>query len=250
MSHSNGVSLFPVEGLPEVRPGDDLAHLLVQSLQGLAQSGDILVVTHKVVSKAEGRVVDLTRVTPSHWAQKWAERWQKDPRQIEIILQESAAIVRMEAGILIARTHHGLVCANAGVDRSNSPGETVVLLPEDPDRSALALSQACSEQLGFDLPVLISDSFGRAWRIGIVNVAIGVAGIDPFSDYRGLDDPHGYPLEASIMASADALCAAAELVMGKVDAVPAALVRGYRWNAKADASAQQLIRPAAQDFFR
>lgn len=250
MSHSHCLSLLPVEGLPEVRPGDDLAHLMWQSLQGVAQPGDILVVTHKVVSKAEGRVVDLTRITPSQWAQKWAERWQKDPRQIEVILQESAAIVRMEAGILIARTHHGLVCANAGVDRSNSPGETVVLLPEDPDRSALALSQACSRQLGFDLPVLISDSFGRAWRIGIVNVAVGVAGIDPFSDYRGLDDPHGYPLEASIMASADALCAAAELVMGKVDAVPAALVRGYRWNPKADASAQQLIRPAAQDFFR
>lgn len=250
MPQPHSVSLLPVVGLPEVRPGDDLAHLLIQSLHGLAQSGDILVVTHKIVSKAEGRVVDLTQVTPSQWAQKWAQRWQKDPRQIEVILQESAAIVRMEAGILIARTHHGLVCANAGVDRSNSPGETVVLLPEDPDRSALGLSQACSQKLGFDLPVLISDSFGRAWRIGIVNVAIGVGGIDPFSDYRGLHDPHGYPLEASIMASADALCAAAELVMGKVDAVPAALVRGYDWNPKADASAQQLIRPPAQDFFR
>lgn len=247
---ASGLTLLPVEGIAEVHPGDPLDQVMLPALRPLAQAGDVLVVTHKVVSKAEGRVVELNSVTPSDWARQWAERWGKDPRQIEVVLRESAAIVRMEHGIIIARTRHGLVCANAGVDRSNSPGETVCCLPLDPDASARRLAEALQRELGFALPVLISDSFGRAWRIGIVNVAIGVAGMDPFTDYRGQEDPHGYPLEASIMGSADALCSAAELVMGKTIGVPAALVRGFAWKPCQHTGAARLIRPLEQDFFR
>lgn len=244
------VSLLPVSGIAEIRSGDALAEKMLPALQALAQAGDVLVVTHKIVSKAEGRVIDLTTVEPSEWARQWAERWKKDARQIEVVLRESAGILRMEHGIIVSRTRHGLVCANAGVDRSNSPGETVCCLPDDPDASARALSSTLSQNLGFTLPVLISDSFGRAWRIGIVNVAIGVAAMDPFTDYRGQDDPHGYPLEASIMGSADAICAAAELVMGKTDGVPAALVRGFDWKPMENPSSRAMIRPLDQDFFR
>ena len=247
---SLGLTLLPVGGVPEVREGDDLGGLLAAALKPLVQPGDVLVVTHKVISKAEGRVVDLNTVQPSEWAVRWAERWGKDARQIEVVLRESAALVRMEHGIIISRTHHGLTCANAGVDRSNSPGETVCLLPLDPDASARGLFLALSQALGFAVPVLVCDSFGRAWRIGIVNICIGLFGMEPFTDYRGQDDPHGYPLEASIMASADALCSAAELAMGKMDGVPAAVVRGFAWKPSERASARELIRPAAQDFFR
>lgn len=246
---ADGLSLLPVAGIPEVAEGDDLVASLLEPLR-LAQRGDVLVLTHKVVSKAEGRTVRLAEVLPSEWASKWATRWRKDARQIEVVLQESAGILRMESGVIISRTQHGLVCANAGVDRSNSPGETVCLLPMDPDASARRLGEALSTELGFRLPVLISDSFGRAWRIGIVNVAIGVWGMDPFTDYRGQQDPHGYGLEASIMGTADALCAAAELVMGKTAGIPAALVRGFQWQPCETASARQLIRPPAEDFFR
>jgi coenzyme F420-0:L-glutamate ligase/coenzyme F420-1:gamma-L-glutamate ligase len=245
----SNIEILRVEGLPEVKPGQELSSLLGPLLRENARPGDILVVTHKIVSKAEGAVVDLSTVEPSQWAQHWASKWGKDARQIEVVLRQSAAILRMEYGIIISRTLHGLVCANAGVDRSNSPGETVCLLPEDPDASARKLCEQLSSELGFHLPVLISDSFGRAWRIGIVNVAVGVAGMSPFRDYRGQNDPHGYPLEASIMASADMLCSAAELAMGKVDGVPAALVRGFEWT-PGPGQASSMIRPLEQDFFR
>ena len=244
------ITLLALAGVPEIGCGAPLDPIMLPALRAQARAGDVLVLTHKVVSKSEGRVVDLTQVTPSPWALQWAQKWRKDPRQIEVVLQESAAILRMEHGVIIARTRHGLVCANAGVDRSNSPGQTVCCLPLDPDASARRLSASWSASLGFTLPVLISDSFGRAWRVGIVNVAIGVAVMDPFTDYRGQDDPHGYPLEASIMASADALCSAADLVMGKTSGVPAALVRGFDWQPAEQPSAQQLIRPLDQDFFR
>jgi coenzyme F420-0:L-glutamate ligase / coenzyme F420-1:gamma-L-glutamate ligase len=246
---AHGLTLFAVSGVPEIGERTDLVEALTGPLQ-TAQAGDVLVLTHKVVSKAEGRTVRLAEIHPSPWAEKWAGRWGKDARQIEVVLQESHAIVRMEHGVIISRTSHGFVCANAGVDRSNSPGETVCLLPVDPDASARRLGEALSARLGFRLPLLISDSFGRAWRIGIVNVAIGVWGMDPFTDYRGQQDPHGYGLEASIMGTADALCAAAELVMGKTAGVPAALVRGFAWEPSDTGSARQLIRPAAEDFFR
>jgi len=182
-------------------------------------------------------------------ARSWAERWNKDPRQVEIVLRESAGIVRMERGIIISRTRHGLVCANAGVDRSNSPHATVCLLPVDPDASARALCTSLTQRAGFPIPVLISDSFGRPWRNGIVNVAIGLAGLEPFTDYRGQHDTHGYRMEASVMATADALCAASELVMGKVDQVPAAIVRGAKFTL-GQADSQPLIRTPQEDMFR
>jgi coenzyme F420-0:L-glutamate ligase/coenzyme F420-1:gamma-L-glutamate ligase len=221
------LSIIPVGNFPEVQSGQSLPQLLAERLKGLARAGDILVVTQKVVSKAEGQVVKLSEVVPSQLAIEWAADWGKDPRQIEVVLRESAGICRMERGIIISRTRHGFVCANAGVDRSNSPGETVCLLPKDSDASAQAIAEHLNTALGFAMPVLISDSFGRAWRQGIVNVAVGLSGMRPFADYRGQHDEHGYLMEASLLAAADTLCAAAELVMGKVSAVPAALIRGY-----------------------
>lgn len=241
--------LIPVPGLPEVRPGDDLAALLAPLLRAAAQPGDVCVVTHKVLSKAEGRLVDLQTVEPSALARKHAAAWGKDPRQVEVVLRESKSILRMEGPVIVSRTHHGLVCANAGVDKSNVPGDQVCLLPLDPDASARALFQRLTEALGFKLPVVVSDSFGRPWRLGIVNVAIGLAGLSPFTDHRGGSDPHGYRLEASLMATADALAGAAELVMGKVDGVAVALVRGFQ-APPGEGSAADLIRPPEQDLFR
>lgn len=241
--------LIPVRGLPEIQAGEDVAALLAPLLEKLARPGDVLVVTHKVLSKAEGRVVDLTAVQPSALAESHARRWGKDPRQVEVVLGESSSILRMEGPVIVSRTRHGLVCANAGVDKSNVPGQSVCLLPEDPDASAGRLYQALEAALGFALPVVISDSFGRPWRLGIVNVAIGLAGMAPFTDHRGRTDAHGYRLEASLMATADAVAAAAELVMGKTDGVPAALVRGLELTG-APGSAAELIRPGEQDLFR
>ena len=245
----SAVQFFPVKGIPEVRCGDDLVELLQAALEPLAQDGDVLVVTHKIVSKAEGQIVRLQGVEPSPLAQEWSRIWNKDARQVEVVLRESAGLVRMERGIIISRTRHGLVCANAGVDRSNNPDETVCLLPRDPDASARRLYEGLQARLGFAVPVLISDSFGRPWRNGIVNIAIGMAGMAPWVDYRGQDDVHGYRMEASVLASADALCAGSELVMGKVDQIPAALVRGYRYP-QGEGSARELIRPLNEDMFR
>ncbi len=226
-----------------------MAKLLAPLLARLARPGDVLVVTHKVLSKAEGRLVDLTEVQPSALAESHARAWGKDPRQVEVVLRESGSILRMEGPVIISRTRHGLVCANAGVDKSNVPGQAVCLLPEDPDASAGRLYQALEAALGFSLPVVISDSFGRPWRLGIVNVAIGLAGMAPFTDHRGRTDAHGYRLEASLMATADAVAAAAELVMGKTDGVPAALVRGLELSGSTGCAAE-LIRPGEQDLFR
>ncbi|GMU53630.1 MAG: hypothetical protein AMXMBFR33_27760 [Candidatus Xenobia bacterium] len=241
--------LIPVRGVPEIRAGEDVAKLLAPLLARLARPGDVLVVTHKVLSKAEGRLVDLTEVQPSALAESHARAWGKDPRQVEVVLRESGSILRMEGPVIISRTRHGLVCANAGVDKSNVPGQAVCLLPEDPDASAGRLYQALEAALGFSLPVVISDSFGRPWRLGIVNVAIGLAGMAPFTDHRGRTDAHGYRLEASLMATADAVAAAAELVMGKTDGVPAALVRGLELSGSTGCAAE-LIRPGEQDLFR
>lgn len=214
------------------------------------QRGDILVVTHKIVSKAEGQVVDLRTIEPSPFAIKWAERYGKDPRQIEVVLREAQRIVRMDRGIIIAETRHGFVCANAGVDASNVAGaDFVCLLPVDPDASALRLATELRERLGFDVPVIITDSFGRAWRDGVVNIAIGVAGIKPLTDYRGQHDPYGYLMSASILAIADELAAAAELVMGKVDQRPVAIVRGYEFEAGSGNGADLVMRPE-RDLFR
>ncbi len=245
-----GIELIPVEGFPEVRPGDDLETLVAGAVEDVLRSGDVLVVTHKIMSKAEGRLVDLRTVEPSALAKEYAARWGKDPRQIEVVLRESRRVVRMDRGVVISETRHGFVCANAGVDASNVPGEdTVCLLPVDPDRSAARLREALLERLGVEAPVVVSDSFGRAWRFGITDVAIGVSGMNPLADYRGRNDPHGYPMEASVLAVADELAAAAELVMGKTDGVPIAIVRGYAYGRDAG-TGQDLLMPPERDMFR
>lgn len=244
------VEIIPVPGVPEVRPGDDLAGLVAEATSAELQSGDVLVVTHKIVSKSEGRLVDLARVDPSPFAEQFAAEHGKDPRQIEVVLRESRRVVKMDRGVLISETPHGFVCANAGVDASNVPGEDLVcLLPLDPDLSAARLHEALHDRLGLAVPVIISDSFGRPWREGITNVALGVAGMKPLADYRGQTDPYGYPLEASILAVADEISAAAELVVGKTSGVPLAIVRGYPYEAGAGKGKDLVMNPA-KDLFR
>lgn len=249
-----GVQILPVEGVPEVRPGDDLIAILADAARSDLHPGDVLVVTHKVVSKAEGRLVDLATIEPSTLAKSYASEYGKDPRQIEVVLRESRRVVRMDRGIIISETRHGFVCANAGVDASNVPGEDIVcLLPLDSDASAWKLRDALTARLGVEVAVVISDSFGRAWRHGITDIAIGVAGMNPLADYRGQNDPHGYPMEASILAVADELAGAAELVMGKTEGIPAAIVRGYEYEhvpGSASSSARDLLVPPERDMFR
>jgi len=245
-----GLEVFGIEGFPEVRPGDDLSALVSRAVEGDLRPGDVLVVTHKIISKAEGRLVDLRTVEPSVLAKGYATRYGKDPRQIEVVFRESRRVVRMDRGIVISETHHGFVCANAGVDASNVPGEdTVCLLPLDPDASAAELREALADRLGIEAAVIVSDSFGRAWRHGITDVAIGVAGMDPIADYRGQRDPHGFPMEASVLAVADELAAAAELVMGKTEGIPLAVVRGYPYT-PAPGTGKDLLMPPERDMFR
>jgi coenzyme F420-0:L-glutamate ligase/coenzyme F420-1:gamma-L-glutamate ligase len=246
------VRLLPIRDLPEVRPGDDLPALLSTALAGAGMTpehGDILVVTHKIVAKAEGALVDLRTVTPSAFAQDYAARWGKDPRHVEVVLRESARIVRMDRGVLIAETRHGFICANAGVDASNlAAEEQVCLLPSDPDASAARIAAAFAAQ-GMEVAVIISDTFGRPWRDGLTNVAIGVAGMLPILDYVGRPDAAGRELRVTALAVADELASAAELVMGKLERVPAALIRGYPYE-PGQGSARALIRRPEQDLFR
>ena len=245
-----GLEILAVEGVPEVRPGDDLADIIVRAAGEDLRAGDILVVTHKVVSKAEGRIVDLRTVEPSALAKRFAAEYGKDPRQIEVVLRESRRIVRMDRGVIISETHHGFVCANAGVDASNVPGrESLCLLPVAPDASAQKLREQLADLTELDLPVIISDSFGRTWRFGITDVAVGLSGMEPLADYRGGKDPHGNPLEASVLAVADEIAAAAELVMGKTDGLPVAIVRGYGYE-RAAGSNRNLLMPPERDMFR
>jgi coenzyme F420-0:L-glutamate ligase/coenzyme F420-1:gamma-L-glutamate ligase len=249
------ISLAALEGIPEVRPGDDLAALIATALGagaiGLSDS-DVLVVTQKVVSKAEGRVVELASVTPGDEARAWAERWGKDPRQVELVLRESAEVIRMaEGGLIISRTRHGFVCANAGVDLSNvGGGEVATLLPEDPDRSARLLRARLGELTGASPAVVISDSFGRPWRNGIVNVAIGAAGIEALADLRGTPDAQGREMRSTVIAIADELASAADLAGGKVEQRPVVLVQGYAYEPAAGAAgAAALVMPREQDLF-
>ncbi len=247
------IRLIGLSALPEVTPGMDLADLARAAVSAAGetfQDGDVLVVTHKIVAKAEGRLVDLRTVEPSDFARRWAAAWGKDPRHIEVVLRESVRIVRMDRGILITQTRHGFVCANAGVDASNVPGEEMVcLLPLDPDATALAAHQSLTQSAGAHVAVIIADSFGRPWRNGIVNVAIGVAGIAPLIDYRGQVDDFGRTMQVSVLAVADELASAAELVMGKVSRCPMALVRGYQLTRR-EGSAHELVMDPATDMFR
>jgi len=250
----DGVHVLPVRGLPEVRPGDDVAALLLAGaadapVRGL-RDGDVLVVTHKIVAKAEGCVVDLRTVEPSAFARSIAERWDKDARQVEMVLRESARIVRMDHGVIICETRHGFVCANAGIDRSNAGADEVVLtLPRDPDLSARTICEAVRERTGLQVAVVVSDTFGQVWRQGLLNVAIGCAGLRPLRDERERVDAQGYVLRASVLAVADEVAAAAEMVMGKLDGIPAAVVRGLAYE-RGEGSARELIRPPEQDMFR
>ncbi|HET7034556.1 MAG TPA: coenzyme F420-0:L-glutamate ligase [Thermomicrobiaceae bacterium] len=249
------VRVIGVDGIPEAHPGDDPAALIAAGLEqsGLSlEPGDVVVVTQKFVSKAEGRLVNLADIEPSSFATMWAERFGKDARQVEVVLRESARIVRMDRGLIIAQTPHGLVCANAGVDASNVAGSAAVsLLPIDSDESARAIRQRLAERFGFEAAVIITDSFGRPWRRGIVNIAIGSAGINPLLDYRGQFDEFGYELHATTMAIVDEIASAAELVMGKLDRRPVALVRGYAYQAGEEGvGATTLVREPESDLFR
>ena len=242
-----------LEGLPEVAPGDDLAGLIAAAAHDQLRDGDVLVVAHKVVSKAEGRVLDLSKVTPSPVARGLAADLDKDPRQVQVVLDESAQMLRARRGVLVCVTHHGFVCANAGVDASNAPGpDTVVLLPADPDDSARALRERLREMTGAAPAVVITDSFGRAWRHGQVDVAIGCAGLHPLDDWRGRADAAGRTLRATGIALADEVAAAADLVRGKDSREPAVLVRGLERHVTLDdgPGAAVLRRPAAEDLFR
>lgn len=249
--------IIPITTIGEISAGCDLGILLFEALRQqhlVLESGDILVITQKIVSKAEGRVVNLAEVEPSPFAQAIAQQANRDARHVEVVLRESKRIVRMDRGIIISETYHGFVCANAGVDESNIDGANLLtLLPIDADQSAQRIRTRLQEMLGedptFKLAVIISDTWGRPWRLGQVNMAIGVAGMDPLTDYRGQHDPYGYEMQASIIAIADELASAAELVMGKVDRVPAALIRGYRYVAQ-EGSIRSLARESATDMFR
>jgi coenzyme F420-0:L-glutamate ligase/coenzyme F420-1:gamma-L-glutamate ligase len=247
------LSLIGLTGLPEIRTGDDLAALIVEAVDSLGlafRPGDVLVVTQKVVSKAEGRVVSLRDAAPSPLANSWAALLAKDARLVELILREARRIVRMDRGVLLAETQHGFICANAGVDRSNLPDqECVALLPLDPDGSAKAIRDRILALCRVEVGVLISDTFGRPWRTGLTNVAIGVSGLLPLRDYGKIGDDFGRDLKATIIAVADELAAAAELVMGKTERIPAVLIRGYRYP-EGEGRASMLLRPPEEDLFR
>ena len=241
-----------VPGLPEIRSGSGLGELVCQAVRAASLEvvdRDIFVVTQKVVSKDEGRTVRLESVKPSRLARAWAGELGKDPALVEVILSQSRRIVRMDRGRLIVETHHGWVCANAGVDQSNSAAGEVTLLPEDPDASARRLRSCLQRSFRTHLAVIVSDTFGRPWREGLVNVAIGVAGLTPLFDYRGGLDSAGRRLEATAIAWADELAGAAEPVMGKTRGIPVAIIRGLTYPA-AEGSARALIRAPKNDLFR
>ncbi len=241
-----------IEGIGEVQPGDDVVRLVLAAAarqRTPVVSGDVLVLSQKIISKSEGRLLRLTDVTPSTMATTFATELGRDARLIEVILRESRRVVRMDRGVLVTETRHGWVCANAGVDQSNVDADMVALLPEDPDRSARAFRDAVRVQAGAEVYVIVADTFGRPWREGLVNIAIGVAGFAPLRSYLGERDPAGRPLQATILAVADELAAAAEPVMGKLDRIPAAIVRGLPL-APSEEGSKALLRDPARDLFR
>jgi len=251
------VEITALAGLREVRLGDDLASLIGDALAATPgalplERGDVLVVTQKIVSKAEGAVVDLRGIEPRPEAIAWAAAWDRDPRQIEVVLREARRIVRMERGVIVVETHHGFVCANAGVDASNvgpDSGDLVTLLPRDPDASAARIRAVLEGRFGSDIAVVISDSFGRPWRWGIVDVALGVSGLLPLEDLRGVPDADGRVMQSTVRAVADELASAAELALGKTAGRPVALVRGAN-PPLGDGTISDLLIPAANDLFR
>jgi coenzyme F420-0:L-glutamate ligase/coenzyme F420-1:gamma-L-glutamate ligase len=260
------VTVVPLPSLPEIQPGDDLPALIAQAWWELAAAqndlaprrGDVIVVTQKIVSKSEGKLVDLTTITPRQEAIEFAGKWDRDARQVEVVLRESKEILKFERGIVISRTHHGFVCANAGVDASNTGrGDVVTLLPDDPDQSARDIRARLPALL--ELPpdqapaVIISDSFGRPWRFGIMDVALGVAGIEPLADLRDTPDADGRIMHSTIVAVADEIASAAELAAGKSSRQPVVLVRGVEFNdrGQSEPSVQRdVVMPTEMDLFK
>jgi coenzyme F420-0:L-glutamate ligase/coenzyme F420-1:gamma-L-glutamate ligase len=247
------VTVSGIEGIPEIRPGDELARLIAEAARAQGtplRDGDVLIVTQKIVSKSEGRFVELAEVEPSPLAVELATNWEKDARHVEVVLRESRRIVRMDHGVIICETKHGFVCANAGVDASKVPGnDRVLLLPLDPDESARRIRKGIMAAAGADVAVIISDTFGRPWRTGYTEVAIGVAGMLPIVDYVGQMDAQGRELRATWICVADELASCAELVTGKVNQVPAAIIRGYAVP-RGEGSAREIVRQAERDLFR
>jgi len=246
------VRVIGVEGIPMVQAGDDLAALIFDAADAQGtdlEDGDVLVVTQRVVSKAEGRVVPLDSFEPSPFALEWAQRHEKDARQVEAVLRESVRIVRQVRGVLITETRHGLICANAGVDASNVGGEDLVsLLPVDPDAFCRALRDAARARYGLDVAVVMTDTFGRPWREGQTNVAIGVAGMRPLHSYAGVRDLDGRELRVTMPCPADEIAAASGLVMEKLAGIPAAVVRGFPYE-RGEGSAREIVRPFERDLF-
>lgn len=252
MSSSKSIEIIPVTGIKEVSKGQDLGQIIVDACKksGVTiKNCDVIVITQKIISKAEGRVLDLSSVIPSSFAKKSGLHLGKDPRQVEVILSESRRLVKMVRGLIIAETRHGFVCANAGVDQSNVGLGKVVLLPKRPDESAKRIRDKIREMTKAEVAVIISDTFGRPWREGQIDVAIGLSGIDPFVDYRGKTDQYGYNLKATVICVADELASAAELCMNKLDRVPVAIVRGFPFSQK-DVPSKQLARKPSRDLFR
>lgn len=246
------VTILGIEGIPEIQPGDDIGRHIAEATaaQGVTlQDNDVLVVTQKAVSKSEDRGVDLNTIEPSPLAMEIAQGAEKDPRHVEVVLRETKRIVRMDHGVIICETRHGLVCANAGVDASNVPDGKLMLLPLDPDASAARIRESVRQRTGADVAVIISDTFGRPWRAGYTEVAIGVAGMLPILDYVGQVDTHGRELRATWICIADELASSAELVTGKMNRVPVALIRGYAVP-RGEGSARAIVRAAELDMFR
>lgn len=256
----DAVQILPVSGIPEIQAGDPLGEMIANAIEqsiGELRATDVVVVTQKAVSKAEGKLVQLSTIEPSDLARRIGNDYAKDARQVEVVLREAKRIVRMVNGLIIAETKHGFVCANAGVDASNVAEGVVCLLPDDPDASAAAIRTTLQTRFfpgskdEHPLGVIVTDSFGRPWRNGIVNVAIGVAGIAPLADYRGQHDSAGYELHATVLAIADEIASAAELVMHKLAARPVAVIRGYEWQGSPRAeTARDLVMAEERNLFR
>jgi coenzyme F420-0:L-glutamate ligase / coenzyme F420-1:gamma-L-glutamate ligase len=248
------LSILPVKGIPDIKKGDELGKMIVEKVEDQGDEfhqGDIAVISQKAVSKAEGRVLPLSKIKPSEFAKKIANETGKDPRQVEVVLRESKKIIRMKGGHLITETTHGFICANSGVDQSNvgTKRDSVTLLPRDSDASADRIRKTIHHITGKDVPVIITDTFGRAWRIGQVNFAIGISGMKPIHDYRGTKDMYRKILQVTEIAVADELASAAELVMNKTDKVPVAIIRGYK-APRGRGRIKDLLRPEEFDLFR
>jgi coenzyme F420-0:L-glutamate ligase/coenzyme F420-1:gamma-L-glutamate ligase len=253
LNDNDQIQILPIRVDREIGPGDGLADTLLESLHrhGISfERSDVLVVKHKIVSKSEGRLVDLATIQPSTESIEWAKKYGLDPRVTELALRESRSVIRRNNGVLITETHHGFLCANSGIDVSNvNGGRHALLLPQDADRSAAALRREVKKRTGIAIAVIISDSFGRPWREGLTEACIGIAGMKPLRDDRGRRDPHGYKLRVSLEAVADELACAAGLVCGKLNRTPACIVRGFQYQS-GRGRARDLLRPAATDLFR